>query len=69
MDGAAARAFLDRSLAFTFDVEAAVREELAAGTTELWPLTRRIDERLGPYPEFPNDLGATVRAAVAISGR
>ena len=69
MDGAAARAFLDRSLAFTFDVEAAVREELAAGTTELWPLTQRIDERLGPYPEFPNDLGATVRAALAISGR
>jgi glyoxylase-like metal-dependent hydrolase (beta-lactamase superfamily II) len=67
MDGSAARMFLDRSLAFTFEVEAAVREELAAGTTELWPLTQRLDERFGPYPEFPNELGALVRAAVAIS--
>jgi hypothetical protein len=69
MDATAAQAFLDRSLAFTFEVEAAVREELAAGTTELWPLTQRLDERLGPYPEFPNDLGALARSAMAISGR
>jgi glyoxylase-like metal-dependent hydrolase (beta-lactamase superfamily II) len=69
MDAAAGRAFLDRSLHFTYEVEAAVREELAAGTTELWPLTQRLDERLGPYPEFRNELGALVRAAVAISGR
>jgi glyoxylase-like metal-dependent hydrolase (beta-lactamase superfamily II) len=68
MDGPAARDFLDRSLTFTNEVEAAVREELAAGTTELWPLTQRVDERFGPYPEFPNELGALVRAAVAISG-
>jgi glyoxylase-like metal-dependent hydrolase (beta-lactamase superfamily II) len=67
LDGSAARDFLDRSLAFTHEVEAAVREELAAGTTELWPLTRALDERFGPYPEFPNELGALVRAAVAIS--
>ena len=46
-----------------------MREELAAGTTGLWPLTRRLDERFGPYPEFPNELGALVRSAVAISGR
>ena len=68
MDRTAAREFLDRSLAFTDEVEAAVREELAAGTTGLWPLTQRIDERLGPYPEFSNELGALVRSAVAISG-
>ncbi len=68
MDRTAARAFLDRSLAFTDEVEAAVREELAAGTTGLWPLTQRVDERLGPYPEFSNELGALVRSAVAISG-
>ena len=67
MDGAAARAFLDRSLDFTYEVEAAAREELAAGTTALWPLTQRLDERLGPYSEFRTELGAFVRAAVAIS--
>jgi glyoxylase-like metal-dependent hydrolase (beta-lactamase superfamily II) len=66
MDGPAARAFLDRSLEFTLEVEAAVREELRAGTTDLWPLTQRLDERFGPYPEFPNELGALVRAAAAI---
>ena len=49
------------------EVEAAVRDELAAGTTGLWPLTQRLDERFGPYPEFPNELGALVRSAVAIS--
>jgi len=67
MDAAAAREFLDRSLAFTHEVVTAVREELAAGTTGLWPLTQRLDERLGPYPEFPNELGALVRSAAAIS--
>lgn len=67
MDAVAARAFLDRSLAFTDEVEAAVRAELAAGTTGLWPLTQLLHERFGPYPEFPNELGALVRAAVAVS--
>jgi glyoxylase-like metal-dependent hydrolase (beta-lactamase superfamily II) len=66
MDAAAAREFLDRSLAFTDEVESAVREELAAGTTGLWPLTQRLDERLGPYPEFRNELGAFVRSALAV---
>jgi glyoxylase-like metal-dependent hydrolase (beta-lactamase superfamily II) len=61
--------FLDRSLAFTDEVVAAVHEELAAGTKELWPLTRRLHERFGPYAEFPNELGALVRAAAAVSGR
>ena len=64
MDAPEAQAFLDRSLAFTYEVEAVVREELAAGATELWPLTQRVDERLGPYPEFTNELGALVRAAL-----
>ena len=44
-----------------------MREELAAGTSGLWPLTQRLDQRLGPYPEFPNELGAVVRSALAIS--
>ena len=64
MDAPEAQAFLERSLAFTYEVEAVVREELAAGATELWPLTQRVDERLGPYPEFTNELGALVRAAL-----
>jgi glyoxylase-like metal-dependent hydrolase (beta-lactamase superfamily II) len=66
MDGAAARDFLDRSLAFTHDLERAVREEIAAGTHALWPLTRAIDRRFGPYPEFMSELGAIVRAAAAL---
>ncbi len=64
MDASEAQAFLERSIAFTHEVEAVVREELAAGATELWPLTQRVDERLGPYPEFTNELGALVRAAL-----
>jgi glyoxylase-like metal-dependent hydrolase (beta-lactamase superfamily II) len=65
MDAAAARAFLDRSLAFVDELEQAVRAELAAGVTALRELTRRMDERFGPYPEFANELAATVRAAAA----
>jgi glyoxylase-like metal-dependent hydrolase (beta-lactamase superfamily II) len=66
MDAGAARDFLDRSLAFTYDLERAVRKELAAGTHALWPLTQAIDRRFGPYPEFMNELGAIVRAAAAL---
>ncbi len=62
MDAAEGRAFLERALAFTDELEQAVRAEMAAGTTELWPLTQRMNERFGPYPEFPNELGAFVRA-------
>ena len=62
MDAAAGRAFLERRSTFTDELEQAVREEMAAGTTELWPLTQRMNERFGPYPEFPNELGAFVRA-------
>ena len=63
MDTREALAFLDRALAFTDEVEHAVREELAAGTEGLWPLTQRLNERFGPYPEFMTELGAFVRAA------
>ena len=62
MDAAEGRAFLERALVFTDELEQAVRAEIAAGTTELWPLTQRMNERFGPYPEFPNELGAFVRA-------
>jgi glyoxylase-like metal-dependent hydrolase (beta-lactamase superfamily II) len=63
MDAAAGLDFLDRSLAFTDEVVRAVEQEMADGATELWPLTQRLDERFGPYPEFRNELGALVRAA------
>jgi glyoxylase-like metal-dependent hydrolase (beta-lactamase superfamily II) len=66
MEADAARDFLDRSLAFTHDLERAVREEIAAGAHALWPLTQAIDRRFGPYPEFMNELGAIVRAAAAL---
>ena len=66
MDAEAAREFLDRSLDFTYELEQAVREEIAAGTTGLWPLTLKMNERFGPYPEFMNELGATVRSVAAL---
>jgi len=62
MDAAEGSAFLERALAFTDELKQAVRAEIASGTTELWPLTQRMLERFGPYPEFPNELGAFVRA-------
>jgi glyoxylase-like metal-dependent hydrolase (beta-lactamase superfamily II) len=61
MDAAAARDFLDRSLAFADELEQAIRFELTAGTTDLWELTQRLDERFGPYPEFRTELGAAAR--------
>jgi glyoxylase-like metal-dependent hydrolase (beta-lactamase superfamily II) len=65
MDAAESRAFLDRALTFTDELEQAVREELAAGTDGLWLLTQKMDERFGPYPEFRTELGAFVRAVTA----
>jgi glyoxylase-like metal-dependent hydrolase (beta-lactamase superfamily II) len=62
MDRAAARDFLDRSLAFVHDVRAAVR---AAGTTDLWPLTQAVDAAVGPFPSFTHELAASVRAHLA----
>jgi glyoxylase-like metal-dependent hydrolase (beta-lactamase superfamily II) len=63
-----AHAFLDRSLRFTEELEAGVREELARGVTDLWQLTQRLDRRVGPYPEFMIELGASVRACIARLG-
>jgi glyoxylase-like metal-dependent hydrolase (beta-lactamase superfamily II) len=61
-----AQAFLARSLRFTEELEAAVRDGLERGVRELWPLTVAVDRRLGPYPEFMIELGASVRAAEAL---
>jgi hypothetical protein len=54
------RTWLKHSLGFVDKLEGSVREEIAAGTTDLWELTQRADARLGPYPEFTTELGAGV---------
>jgi glyoxylase-like metal-dependent hydrolase (beta-lactamase superfamily II) len=62
MERDGARAWLREALAFTEQLEAVVREGVAAGTTDLWELTKLANERLGPYPEWTTELGASVRA-------
>ena len=69
MDAAAARDFLDRSLAFTDELETVVHAAVREGTTDLWALTQLADERVGPYPEFMTELGASVRAHTVTSPR
>jgi glyoxylase-like metal-dependent hydrolase (beta-lactamase superfamily II) len=65
MERAAARAFLDSSLAFVHAVRDAVRAGVADGTTELWPLTQAVDAAVGPFPAFAHELAASVRAHLA----
>jgi glyoxylase-like metal-dependent hydrolase (beta-lactamase superfamily II) len=60
--------FLDRSLDFTDRVHRVTREGLEGGVTDLWELTRRADEQLGPYPAFMIELGAGVRAHMGLLG-
>jgi len=62
MEQREARAWLDGALAFTQALDAVVREAVAGGTTDLWELTQLANERLGPYPEWTTELGASVRA-------
>jgi glyoxylase-like metal-dependent hydrolase (beta-lactamase superfamily II) len=62
MERAAAREFLDRSLAFVQAVRNAVH---SAATTELWPLTQDVDAAVGPFPSFTHELAASVRAHLA----
>jgi glyoxylase-like metal-dependent hydrolase (beta-lactamase superfamily II) len=62
MERAAAREFLDRSLAFVAAVRAAVR---SARTTELRALTAVVDAAVGPFPAFAHELAASVRAHLA----
>jgi glyoxylase-like metal-dependent hydrolase (beta-lactamase superfamily II) len=66
MDSAASLDFLERCLEFTYELEQVVRDEVAAGTHGLRELTDRMNDRFGPYPEFPTELAATVRAAAAL---
>jgi glyoxylase-like metal-dependent hydrolase (beta-lactamase superfamily II) len=66
MQGEEALAFLDRSLDFTERLHRVVDEGLGSGTTDLWDLTKQAVARLGPYPEFGHELGAGVRAHMAV---
>lgn len=64
MRGREVRDFLDRSLSFTEQIRQVVQEGLGEGVTDLWELTRRADERVGPYADAV-ELGAAVRAYAA----
>ena len=66
LKGREALVWLDRSLQFTEDVDDVLRSAIAAGTTGLWELTKVVDKRLGPFPEFMTELGASVRAHLAV---
>jgi glyoxylase-like metal-dependent hydrolase (beta-lactamase superfamily II) len=63
MDRAAARDFLDRSLGYVRQVREAVRA--GAGTGDLWALTQKVNETVGPFPSFTHEIAASVRAHLA----
>jgi hypothetical protein len=66
MERDAARAFLDRSLAFVHAVGAATDENVQAGTTALWPLTQAVDAAGRPRsPPSRTSSPASVRAHLA----
>ncbi len=62
MPRAAAQEFCDRSLAYVDAVEAIVRDACAAGETDLRRLTERVNEQMGPFPEFSTEIAAGVRS-------
>jgi glyoxylase-like metal-dependent hydrolase (beta-lactamase superfamily II) len=62
MERDAARAFLDRSLAFVAAVREAVRSN---DPTDLRALTQAVDAKVGPFPSFTHELAASVRAHLA----
>jgi glyoxylase-like metal-dependent hydrolase (beta-lactamase superfamily II) len=64
VQGREVEAFLDVSRAWADRVEEIARDGVAEGVTGLWPLTERVNERLGPYPEFTTEIGALVRDVV-----
>jgi glyoxylase-like metal-dependent hydrolase (beta-lactamase superfamily II) len=66
MHGQEALDFLDRSLDFTEQLHRVVSEGLKNGTTDLWELTKQAVAQLGPYPEFGHEIGAGVRAHMAM---
>ena len=65
MERDAARAFLDRSLAFVHAVGDAVDAAVRDGTTALWPLTQAVDAEVGPFSAFTHELAASVLTHLA----
>jgi glyoxylase-like metal-dependent hydrolase (beta-lactamase superfamily II) len=65
MERDAARALLDRSLAFVDAVGDTVDATVADGTTALWPLTQAVDAAVGPFSTFTHELAASVRSHLA----
>jgi glyoxylase-like metal-dependent hydrolase (beta-lactamase superfamily II) len=63
LEGAEALEWLETGRGFVDDVERVVRAAIAEGVTDLWQLTQRVNDALGPFPEFMTELGATVREA------
>ncbi|MBA2272662.1 MAG: MBL fold metallo-hydrolase [Actinobacteria bacterium] len=66
MEGSEATGWLDASLQFTRDMQAAVDQGIDRGLTDLAELTRYTDGCVGPYPESMNELGASVRAHASV---
>jgi hypothetical protein len=62
MHKAEAREFCESSLPYVDAVEAIVRAECAGGETGLRRLTDRVDEQLGPFPEFATEIAAGIRS-------
>src|SRR5947209_10418954 len=65
MGRAEAQAFCERSTTYVDAVEAIVSGQRAAGEIRLKELTDRVDERLGPFPEFATEIAAGVRSHLA----
>jgi glyoxylase-like metal-dependent hydrolase (beta-lactamase superfamily II) len=60
-----ARAFCERSTTYVDAVEAIVSEQRATGEMRLKELTDRVNESLGPFPEFATEIAAGVRSHLA----
>jgi glyoxylase-like metal-dependent hydrolase (beta-lactamase superfamily II) len=65
MEGEEVTDFLERSLEFAERFRRVVREGVEGDVTDLWEMTRRADDKLGPYPEFMFELGAGARSYMA----
>jgi glyoxylase-like metal-dependent hydrolase (beta-lactamase superfamily II) len=57
-------AFLDESAAFCDDVLQITRTVVSAGRPNLRAVVEAIDARIGPYPEFTQELTAIARSAL-----
>lgn len=68
MEGDAAIEWLEVGLAYTYELHETVREALRNGITDLWELTQYADKKLGPYPDFMSELGASVRSHMNMPG-